>query len=539
MSAYLNRVGYNAIAVETAMEASRILRSEVIDILLLDINLPDCDGLEFYSHIRQQFPDIAVIAMSGKASAEQRRRARESEIQTFLVKPFPLSVLKGLLADLAVNDIHPAKVHATGPGFPETVSASEGVQGIRILVYCHDMFGLGNLRRMLSIANFLTETDPAISILMLSGSSMMHAYRLGPRIDYIKMPCLTRDVAGNSRVKFLDIDYQRAVKLRSNLILQGIDQFQPNMILVDKKPFGVSGELEPVFNLLRKKGRLPPCALVLRDILDKPQKTIAIWHDKQYHQIIEQYYERILVIGDRRVFDLPGEYAFPASSREKTIFCGYLDRTMDLDPQPIDAHRGEEKRRIVVTAGGGQDGFHLLSSFLDAAATCRLDFQADVICGPDLAQDQWNILAEQAADLGQVRLLRFTDQLPELIRHSDLVIAMGGHNTVSEILSLGRRAILVPRTHPVMEQWIRASALEQLGLVTMIEPTELTAETLRIQISKAFTTGPVSTPSQPPLDFGGHQRILTEVHRISGVRMTPEYPSAGSGLQTLAMGEGR
>ena len=50
------------------------------------------------------------------------------------------------------------------------------------------------------------------------------------------------------------------------------------------------------------------------------------------------------------------------------------------------------------------------------------------------------------------------------------VVAMGGYNTFCEILSFDKPALIVPRTRPRMEQFIRASRAEELGLVRMLEP---------------------------------------------------------------------
>ena len=48
------------------------------------------------------------------------------------------------------------------------------------------------------------------------------------------------------------------------------------------------------------------------------------------------------------------------------------------------------------------------------------------------------------------------------------VVAMGGYNTFCEILSYDRPALIVPRTAPRMEQFIRAARAEELGLVRML-----------------------------------------------------------------------
>jgi predicted glycosyltransferase len=48
------------------------------------------------------------------------------------------------------------------------------------------------------------------------------------------------------------------------------------------------------------------------------------------------------------------------------------------------------------------------------------------------------------------------------------VVAMGGYNTFCEILSFDKRALIVPRTAPRLEQYIRASRAMELGLVNML-----------------------------------------------------------------------
>jgi predicted glycosyltransferase len=49
------------------------------------------------------------------------------------------------------------------------------------------------------------------------------------------------------------------------------------------------------------------------------------------------------------------------------------------------------------------------------------------------------------------------------------VVAMGGYNTFCEVISLDKRALIVPRTAPRLEQHIRASRAAKLGLVSMLE----------------------------------------------------------------------
>ena len=147
----------------------------------------------------------------------------------------------------------------------------------RILVYSHDTFGLGNIRRMLEISKHLAASDPDVSILIISGSPMLHAFRIPERIDYIKLPCLARTTRGGYEVKFLQNSFDDIIRLRANIILSAVLDFAPDLILVDKKPFGVGNELAPVFDLVRRRLERPKMVLLLRDILDSPDATSQVW----------------------------------------------------------------------------------------------------------------------------------------------------------------------------------------------------------------------------------------------------------------------
>lgn len=105
---------------------------------------------------------------------------------------------------------------------------------MKIMVYSHDAFGLGNIRRMLAICQHLLRTLPKVSILVVSGSPALHSLQLPAGLDYIKLPCVGRDESGELAVKYLDAGMDETVKLRSDLILTTTASFKPDLLLVDK-----------------------------------------------------------------------------------------------------------------------------------------------------------------------------------------------------------------------------------------------------------------------------------------------------------------
>jgi predicted glycosyltransferase len=388
----------------------------------------------------------------------------------------------------------------------------------RILIYSHDTFGLGNIRRMLEIAKHLVAEDPDVSVLILSGSPMLHAFRIPARIDYIKLPCLSRSLQGEYGVKFLDLSYEQAIRLRSNLIMSAMLDFDPHLILVDKKPFGVSNELAAALDLLQRRGHRPKLVLLLRDILDSPEATIQTWQKNGYFPAIDAYYDEVLVVGSRDIFDLTTEYQFPASCRAKVRFCGYIRRSPAVKTRQEvrrDLRIGDE-RLVLLTAGGGEDGYHLLATYLQglALSTQPVEFKTLLVCGPEMADAQRRQILSLAASLPSVIVKEFVADMASSMNAADLVVSMGGYNTVCEILTLRKRAIIVPRVRPVQEQWIRAERMHKLGLLTAIHPDELTAKGLISAVHTELDCDNVVARGLYQLDLDGLPRICQSLREL-------------------------
>lgn len=115
---------------------------------------------------------------------------------------------------------------------PETMD----MNATRMMVYSHDAFGLNNLRRMLAICEHLLSNWPNLSILLVSGSPMVHDFRLPKGLDYIKLPCLTLDTSGELSTKFVGTSIEKTVALRSRLIHSAAVHFKPTLLLVDNSP---------------------------------------------------------------------------------------------------------------------------------------------------------------------------------------------------------------------------------------------------------------------------------------------------------------
>ena len=390
----------------------------------------------------------------------------------------------------------------------------------RILIYSHDTYGLGNIRRMLNIAESIQSEFSDASILLLSGSPMIHAFRLTAGMDYVKLPCLTRDASESYKPKSLGISKNCILKLRAELIQSTVLSFEPDLILVDKKPLGVGGELAPTLEKLQRLEERPKMVLILRDILDKPEETISVWANNRYHDVLHAIYDRILVLGSADVFNAVEEYAFPPASAEKTFFCGYTNRSA---PQRSVSEVREEigingGRLVLVTTGGGEDGANLVRVALNTVKQFGSGFadHCHVFLGPEMPEPQADHFRSLSAALPSVSMQSFSSDFVSYLDAADAVVAMGGYNTVTEILSRTLPAVIVPRTKPVSEQQIRATGLERLGLIKSLSPENLRPEELLRAVTDAIEQRHSAARARVNLNLGALQKVANHVGNLLG-----------------------
>ena len=380
----------------------------------------------------------------------------------------------------------------------------------KILLYSHDTFGLGNIRRTLLLADYLGATYPRSAILVLTGSPMIHAFRIPPRVDYVKLPCVNRIRADEYEPRFLADCGEEVRCTRSAIIERTATAFAPDLFIVDKRAGGIDNELVPALEAMRRLATPPRVVLGLRDILDAPDVTGRSLRANGSFDLIERFYDEVWIYGSRDVFDAVAEYHFPPAVAARSHFCGYLRR----HAAPRTAHGGSP--RILVTAGGGGDAAVLVLSYLRGLAQVpEGEFQTVVVLGPQLDPETADGLRRLGAHRGDVEYVEFESNMPRRYEEADVVLSMAGYNTVCELLSAGARAVLVPRAEPVQEQLIRARRLAARGYFRMVEPSTLTPERL-IDEARAVLASPPSPASR--IDMEGLMRVRSRVHRLLEVR---------------------
>lgn len=400
------------------------------------------------------------------------------------------------------------------------VASFETGQGIvpvnqpRVLAYCHDGVGIGHLRRTLNICqnlgseyhetSFLVATgSPYTSLFSVSDALGSDGCRHAPRVDVLKLPSLSKINNAFYRPKYLAMSEERVLRFRESLLLNATQHFIPDVVLVDKAPVGVCGELVPTLRWLRKNRPNVRIIFGMRDIEDEAATTIRQWSDLEAFQAFEEYYDEVWVYGMQDVFDVAREYQLSPQTQAKLRYTGYLvSKPCD---HPVASSDGVPC--VLVTVGGGTDGATVLDTYLAESArqVAAHGARSVVVAGPDLPEADARRLGRIASRLPSTEWMAFSPCMMCRIRQADLVVAMGGYNTLCEV-ALNRKPVLViPRITPRLEQAMRAALWAQRGVVEVIPPTNLTPAKLAERVNAALKSGVTVTASG--LDLDGLDRV--------------------------------
>jgi predicted glycosyltransferase len=343
----------------------------------------------------------------------------------------------------------------------------ERLDNARILIYSHDSFGLGHLRRCRAIAHAIVDRFKGVSVLILSGSPIIGSFDFLPRVDFVRIPGVVKLHNGEYQSLGLHIDLDQTMAIRAAIIKQTAESFRPDLFLVDKEPLGLKGEVLPTLNMLKARGTT--LVLGLRDIMDEPALLLREWKRKKVLPALERLYDEIWVYGLEDFADPLQGVAFPAAVRSKMIYTGYLRRAvphLKTTEPPV-----RREPYVLVTVGGGDDGMAVLDWVLSAYEhDPAIPLAAVIVTGPFMAPEQQRHFRERAERLRRIEVLTFDAHLELLMERAVGVVAMAGYNTFCEILSLDKRAILVPRVRPRREQVMRAMRAAALELAHTLDP---------------------------------------------------------------------
>ena len=99
--------------------------------------------------------------------------------------------------------------------------------GARVLIYSHDTFGLGHLRRCRAIAHALVENFKSLSVLILSGSPIIGSFDFRSRVDFVRVPGVIKLRDGQYTPLNLHLDIEETLRMRASIIQHTAREFAP------------------------------------------------------------------------------------------------------------------------------------------------------------------------------------------------------------------------------------------------------------------------------------------------------------------------
>jgi predicted glycosyltransferase len=321
----------------------------------------------------------------------------------------------------------------------------------RFLFYSHDGFGLGHVRRNILIARALLARDPSASITVITGVPVRPPWLEMSGCHVVRVPALIKD--GRGQYRPLGVTFEEAVSRRGEVFSQTVSEFSPDVIVVDRHPYGTAGELREGLESARRRGAY--LVLGLRDVLDEPDVIVRELLGGGWEGV-EELFSEILVYGARQFYDHEAQYGLPVRPR----YCGWVtDRAPSAPRQPF---------LLGIAAGGGGDGgpvFRLGVDLLERLPS----WTAELVAGPYADTAAIGTLAVRTAVGGRLKMATEVDGCGPLFRRAEAVLQMAGYNSTFEALAAGQRSILVPRRSPRREQEIRAHRLADLGLADVVD----------------------------------------------------------------------
>jgi len=370
----------------------------------------------------------------------------------------------------------------------------------RLLLYSHDTYGLGHLRRNLAIAGYLLRRSPGLQVVLLTGSPVSDYFEVPPNLSLVRLPAVVKHGAERYGSRVPGLPFGLVRRARSAVMTDVARRFRPDVLLVDHAPMGMGGELLPVLDTLRRHSPATRVVLGLRDVLDDAATVCRTWGEQGIYRLLAEAYDDVLVYGCREMYDVGAQYAMPPEVSGRLRYCGYIRREESTGRRP-NAQVPADRGYLLGTAGGGGDGVQVLAATLEAGR--QLGRPVVLVTGPLMATADRAKLAAAAADSPHATVVEFLPNMRAAMAAAGAVVTMGGYNSLCEVVTSGVPAVVVPRTAPRVEQAIRAELFARRGLVQVVRPGPDLADRLAAAVASAIS----ATVPAEPLDMAGLDRI--------------------------------
>lgn len=348
------------------------------------------------------------------------------------------------------------------------------------MIYVQHLLGVGHLQRALQLAAALGQRNFVVDL--VSGGMPQQRISIAGVTFHQLPPTRCADASFSRLLDANGNEVDEAWKEnRGRQLLELFERLSPEVLITETFPFGrrmMRFELLPLLEKARASGHRPLVISSIRDILQPKSRP---GRNQQICDLVERYYDQVLVHGDPAIASLEESFAAAAQISDKIFYSGYICR----DGSALtcgDKPRGE----VLVSAGGSDTGIKILQTAIAARPLSRLKRNSwRILVSPAIDEAEFQQLQRLAGE--GIEVERNRPDFAALMRNASLSISQAGYNTLTDILAGATAAVVIPFAESgEVEQKLRAERLQACGRVIMLRQDQLSAASLAAAIDRAL-----------------------------------------------------
>lgn len=90
---FFTNQGWEITTAENGVKALEILEHRSVDLLLTDLKMPGLDGMELTNRVKEEYPSLPVVIMTGFPSIDTAIQALRHKVEDYIIKPFNINQL--------------------------------------------------------------------------------------------------------------------------------------------------------------------------------------------------------------------------------------------------------------------------------------------------------------------------------------------------------------------------------------------------------------------------------------------------------------
>ena len=340
------------------------------------------------------------------------------------------------------------------------------------MIHVQHLLGVGHLQRTLQLAAALARQQ--FEVELVSGG-MPQAINVPDGVRLRQLPPLNS--ADSSFERLLDADGNEIDDAwrdrRKQQLLDLFASFAPQVLITETFPFGrrmLRFELLPLLQATRNSNS---CVLVIASIRDILQPKSKPGRNPEICELIEQYYDHVLVHGDETIARLADSFELAQRIESRLYYSGYICASRGRPPA---ANEGDGE--VLVSAGGSATGLRILQTAIATKPHSTLhNLRWRLLVSPAISAANFEELQRLAGP--GIRVERNRPDFSELVKRAHLSISQAGYNTITDILNSDTASVVIPFAEAdEIEQTLRARRLHDRGRLVALAQKDLSADTL-------------------------------------------------------------